>query len=308
MSSPSSIRQAIHSPVTLSKRGKGNLLPLPSRIIRKPEPNSVLKFVPTGTKEHPRSKAEWAHYFRQKGRLVLTLDMGHEATDFRNTLKNKFLHPWGKFSDTRFDIVDPLPDRLFYLKLYKDAIDELCNNSSPLFNVGPSSNLSVQKDPRIGTAGLQQDDYQKKTSLQPPQVNHHLIVLSFAKGSAMHQLREHFLKTFGKLENEEIQLGMENLEKEKMKALIPLGFVKQMGFLNAETARNVIIQYFKGDGGIHLGHAVGLSLWRCHYDTLPARPWENPVMMSRTCLYSKQFEGIPKKQSKFFSIAPAELE
>ncbi|KAI9643863.1 hypothetical protein NHQ30_007214 [Ciborinia camelliae] len=292
-----------------------DLLSQASRIIRQKDPSSIIKFEPNRRQRKPRTQAEWAHYFNRKGsRLVLTLDMSTEATEFRNQLKNKYLHPWGAFSDTRFDLIDPLPQRDFYLKMYKDVINDFCTKGPPPLPVGPTMNTFVSEKDII--SGLVEKDFPNGYGMgmdsykQPPKeptIRHFLISLGLSKGSVMHRLREYFLKEFGKFPNEEVQTSMELLSKEKYKARMPLGFSKDLGAKHADQARQSTMEKFKEVGGIHLGNAVGLSLWLRHYDVNPMKKWHDPILVGKKCLYSRVFDGIPKQQPSLVSILPEEM-
>ncbi|RAL61388.1 hypothetical protein DID88_009522 [Monilinia fructigena] len=240
-------------------RVSGNLLPIPSRIVREEDPSSLLKFVRTGPKKQPRSQATWAHYFRKKStRLVLTVDLSTEATEFRNKLKNKYFHQWGYFPDTRFGIIDPLPDRNFYVKMYKDAINEFCSNNPPVLPVGPTLNIFVSDDDMI--SGLHPEKHPKgynppMNAPKEPILGYFLLAMSLPKSSILHKLREHFLKEFLNLPNEEIQSSMKKMEKERFKAQIPLGFAREMGPKAADVALRRFVWDFKKTDGVHLGNA-----------------------------------------------------
>ncbi|KAF5874801.1 uncharacterized protein Bfra_003250 [Botrytis fragariae] len=287
-----------------------NLLPRAPRIIREEDPSSLVTFAASGPKKRPRNEAAWAHHFqKQSSRLVLTLDMSNEATDFRNQLKEKYLHRWGGFPDTRFELIDPLPDRHFYIKMYKDTINDFCAKGPPEFPVGPTTNFFVSEEPRV--SGLVERVYQKESTQgkqvvsKEPSRGHFLIMTSFRKGSVVHLLRDYFIKEFGKFPNEEVQTIMKNVGKEKFKVHMPLGYCKDMGMLCAERTKDDIAREFLGTEGLHLGTAVSLSLWRKHYDANPERKWGDPVLVDQECVYSKALEGTSKKpSSSFVSLAP----
>ncbi|KAM0131633.1 hypothetical protein ACHAO1_007235 [Botrytis cinerea] len=278
-----------------------NLLPRAPRIIRDGDPSSLLTFSPTGPKKRPRSK--------QSSRLVLTLDMSNEATDFRNQLKEKYLHRWGGFLHTRFELIDPLPDRDFYIKMYKDTINGFCAKSPPEFPVGPTMNFFVSESSKV--SGLVEHTYPRESNQgkqvvsKDPSRRHFLIMTSFSKGSVVHKLRDYFIKEFSKFPNEEVQTVMKNVGKEKFKAHMPLGYCKDMGMMHAEKTKDDVAYEFMGTEGLHLGTAVSLSLWRKHYDVDPIRKWGDPVMVDQKCVYSKALEGNSKQpSSSFVSIAP----
>ncbi|TGO66524.1 hypothetical protein BOTNAR_0059g00060 [Botryotinia narcissicola] len=287
-------------------RSLQNLIPR-ARIIREEDPFSLVTFAPSGPKKRPRNEAEWAHHFqKQSSRLVLTLDMSNEATDFRNQLKEKYLHPWGGFLDTRFELIDPLPDRQFYIKMYKDTINHFCAKGPPELPVGPTTNFFVSEERRV--SGIVERIYQNESiqgKHKEPSRGHHLIMTSFRKGSVVHLLRDYFIKEFGKFPNEEVQTVMKNVGKEKFKVQMPLGYCKEMGMLHAERTKDDVAREFAGTEGLHLGTAVSLSLWRKHYDANPVRKWGEPVLVDQECVFSKALEEISKKpSSSFVSIAP----
>ncbi|KAA8564801.1 hypothetical protein EYC84_010572 [Monilinia fructicola] len=304
-------QQQIEDIQTLNGMSKnlGNLLPIPSRILREEDPSSPLKFVRSGPKKQPRSQATWAHYYRRKStRLVLTLDLSTEATEFRNKLKNKYFHQWGCFSDTRFSIIDPLPDRNFYVKMYKTAINEFCSSSPPVLPVGPTLNIFVSDEDML--SGLHPEKHPKgytppKNAPKEPVFGHFLVAMSLPKSSILHKLREHFLKEFLGLPNEEIQTSMKEMAEERFKAQIPLGFARDMGSKAADDALRGLVRDYKKTEGIHLGNAISLSLWRHHFDANPARNWDDPVLVNEECIYSRKFDGI-SQQPSFVSIAPEE--
>ncbi|KAF7911884.1 uncharacterized protein EAE98_011827 [Botrytis deweyae] len=286
-----------------------SLLPR-SRIFREEDPWALVRFTKGGPRKQPRNEAEWAHHFLKKSsRLVLTLDMSSEATYFRNQLKAKYLHPWGRFPDTRFELIDPLPDRYFYIKMYKDTINDFCAKGRPEFPVGPTLNFSVSEQSRI--SGLVKQVYPEifiqgmRVIPKKPSEGHFLIMTSFPKGSVVHLLRDYFIKELGKFPNDEVQRVMKNVGKEKFKAQMPLGYCTHMGKLRAEETKDEIAREFVGSGGLHLGTAVSLSLWRKHYDEDPEDKWGDPVLVDRECLYSKALGEISKMpSSSFVSIAP----
>ncbi|TGO41623.1 hypothetical protein BHYA_0019g00540 [Botrytis hyacinthi] len=283
-----------------------NLLPR-ARITREEDPFSLVTFAASGPKKRPRNEAAWAHHFqKQSSRLVLTLDMSNEATDFRNQLKEKYLHQWGGFPDTRFELIDPLPDRHFYIKMYKDTINDFCAKGPPELPVGPTTNFFVSEEPRV--SGLVERVYQKESiqgKHKEPSRGHFLIMTSFRKGSVVHLLRDYFIKEFGKFPNEEVQTVMKNVGKEKFKVQMPLGYCKDMGMLHAERTKDDVAREFIGTEGLHLGTAVSLSLWRKHYDANPVRKWGDPVLVDQECVFSKALEEISKNpSSSFVSIAP----
>ncbi|KAF7883746.1 uncharacterized protein EAF02_005666 [Botrytis sinoallii] len=286
-----------------------SLLPR-SRIFREEDPWALVRFMKCGPRKQPRNEAEWAHHFLKKSsRLVLTLDMSSEATDFRNQLKAKYLHPWGGFPDTRFELIDPLPDRHFYVKMYKDTINDFCARGPPEFPVGPTLNFFVSEQSRL--SGLVEHVYPKE-SIQgkrvvskEPTEGHFLIVASFPRGSVVHLLRDYFIKELGKFPNEEVQRVMKNVGKEKFRVQMPLGYCTHMGKLRAEETKDEVAREFVGTEGLHLGTAVSLSLWRKHYDEDPEDKWGDPVLVDQECVYSKALEEISKKpSSSFVSIAP----
>ncbi|KAF7892448.1 uncharacterized protein EAF01_010528 [Botrytis porri] len=295
----------------MSKLGRvQNLLPRGRRIIRKEDPSSLITFAITGPKRRPRNEAAWAHHFqKQSSRLVLTLDMSNEATDFRNQLKKKYFHGWGGFPDTRFTLIDPLPDRDFYIKMYKDTINDFCAKGPPEFPVGPTQHFFVSEEPRV--SGLVEHVY-PKGSIRGEQIvckeatkANFLIMASFRRRSVVHLLRDYFIKEFGKFPNEEVQTVMKNVGKEKFKVHLPLGYCKDMGMSNAERTKDDVAREFAGTEGLHLGTAVSLSLWRKHYDADPMKKWDDPVLVGQKCIFSKALEGISKQpSSSFVSIAP----
>ncbi|KAF7874362.1 hypothetical protein EAF04_003034 [Stromatinia cepivora] len=287
-----------------------NFLSRASRIIPEQDPSSIITFKRSGPKRHPRSEAEWVHHFKKNSsRLVLTLDLSSEVTEFRNKLKKKYFHPWGTFPDTRFDLIDPLPDRNFYLKMYKDVINDFCTDAPPSFPIGPSTNYFVTEKHRV--TGLVEEEYRNRFNTKrkypptPPTAGHYLVMISLPRASVAHKLRNHFLKVFGEFPNEEVRTIMTNLRKERYKAQIPLGFCKDMGSRLAEESKNDVARDFRATDGIQLGGAVSLSLWRRKYEINPERKWGDPQLVDSECIYSRAFKGIAKQPS-FVSIAPEE--
>ncbi|KAF7953361.1 hypothetical protein EAE96_006570 [Botrytis aclada] len=285
-----------------------NLLPR-ARLIRKENPLSLVTYEPTGPKKRPRTEAAWAHHFQARSsRLVLSLDMSNEATGFRNQLKEKYFHPWGGFPYTRFELIDPLPDRYFYIKMYRDAINDFCAKGPPEFPVGPTMHFFVSEESR--DTGLVENVYPEYSSRwnqvvsKEPSRNHFLIMASFSKRSAVCLLRDYFIKEFGKFPNEEVQTVMENVGKEKFKVHMPLGYCKTLGMRNAEKTKDDVVREFVGTEGLHLGTAVSLSLWRKRYEANPAWKWGEPVLVDQECVWSKSLRGISKQpSSSFVSIA-----
>ncbi|QSZ33033.1 hypothetical protein DSL72_002618 [Monilinia vaccinii-corymbosi] len=284
-----------------------NLLPLPSRIIREVDPSSALRFVRTGS-EHPRAKATWAHYFRRRSsRLVLTLDMSAQATESRNEIKSQHLHPWGYFPDTRFVMIDPLPDREVYLPMYKDVLDNFCASLPPTMPIGPTNNVYVCKE-RIPSALAEEVTPNEvgrfKAPVTRPNRNHHMIALSLPQDSIVHKLRDYFLTEFNKFESEEMQNYIMEIRSMKFRAQLPLGFARNMGPRDALLGAQSIVSSLKGGGGVQLGNATGLSLLRHHHGPDMYRGWDEPLVVQKECLYSRAFEaaGTPE----FISIAPNE--
>ncbi|APA07469.1 predicted protein [Sclerotinia sclerotiorum 1980 UF-70] len=252
--------------------------------------------------------AAWAmHSKKRSSRLVLTLDLSTEATFIRNNLKSKYLHPWGTFPDTRFDLIDPLPERKFYLKMYRDAISDFCSKIPSSVPIGPSPNYFVTETHR--ETGLVEEEYGYRFYMEkkpkPPTTGHALIMMSLRKGSVAHKLRGYFLKVFGKFPNEEVRTVMKSLEKERFRPQIPLGFCKGMGSRLAEESKNDIARDFGSTNGIDLGHAVSLSIWRRDYEMPMNKRWGLPELVDSECLYSRAFKETAKQPS-FVSIAPEE--
>ncbi|CAD6441387.1 61396fb8-4e48-4423-8841-4e778581d897-CDS [Sclerotinia trifoliorum] len=286
----------------------GNILPRASRVIPGKDPSSIINYDRVGAQKEPRSVAAWAHHSKNRSsRLVLTLDLSSEATGIRNKLKSKHLHPWGTFPDTRVDLIDPLPERNFYMKMYKDAINDFCLEAPSSFPMRPSTNYFVAEDRR--ESGLVEEEYGNRDYMErkpkPPTTQHALIMMSLPKASVAHKLREYFLKVFGKFPNEEVRTIMKRLEKERYKAQIPLGFCREMGSRHAEESKNDLARDFGSTSGIDLGHAVSLSLWRRNYQVNMARKWGKPELVDIECLYSRAFKGT-EEQPSFVSIAPEE--
>lgn len=290
---------------TMSRRN--NLLPIASRFLRNEDPSTMITYKKSGPKKHPRSEAEWAHHFRANSpRLVLCLDLSPQATAFRNQLKDRFFHPWGSFEDTRITLIDPLPDRNFYLKGYKEAINSFCDRGPPPITIGPTSNIWIsENDRRSGLVNALKPMNSSGTKMyypNDPKRDHLLILLSFGKDSVLHKIRSYFLDKFSEFPSEEIQTTVKNLKEERYKAKIPLGFCKDLGTNYAEKTRENLIYKYKKTNGICLGDAVGLSLWRDLYEPHPTDKWRAPILTGRECVYSR---GLAKSE-EFVSIAPAE--
>ncbi|KAF7881256.1 hypothetical protein EAF00_011929 [Botryotinia globosa] len=259
---------------------------------------SVVAFAPIGPWRRPRYVAG--------SRLLLTLEMSNEATDFRNQLKEKYLHRWGSFLDTRFELIDPLPDRQFYIKMYKDTINDFCAKGPPELPIGPTTNFIVSEGRRVSDVF---ERIHQKESIQErhkePSRGNYLIMTSFPKGSAVHLLRDYFIKEFTKFPNDEVQTAMKNVGKKKFKVQMPLGYCRELGPLPAERTKDDVAREFAGTEGLHLGTAVSLALWRKHYDVNPLKGWEKPFLVEQECIFSKALEDTSKKpSSSFVSLAP----
>lgn len=276
---------------------------IPRFVVEEPAESLFFRYTKRGRRRRLRNEVEWVHFYEHSmSRLVMTVDMSAEATEFRNRLQQKYFHRWGYYPDTRFVVIDPLPDRPYYINLYKDIINEFCSRTTPRLPVGPSQYFSFTTE--ILSSELEEEDYTVAFESDPhykkpnePKKGHFLIIMSMETGATLHKLRDYFLEQFHKIPNAEIQKRMEKLKEETYKAQVPLGFARKMGEPSAMEARKNVWEAYKEAGGIHLGDAVGLSLWRHTYHVDQKRLRKKLQLLHRECVYSRALDGISQRPS-----------